>query len=231
VRTGKVAITLEEAYSGCTKKLDISGFVQCEKCDGSGALFKDSACQYCGGLGQNRIQHGAVHMITTCKNCRGFGKEFDSMCPECAGKGGIKKSQKITLDIPAGTMHGTVFHPEKDLNVFVLYHSHKNYELSENMLDVGSNITIDMFKAILGGSTDVKTLSGEKKVKISPTCQPGSILRIRGAGMKNVMGQVGNHYIQVKIKLPENLTVEQKSLLQKLDTTMNGGDKNGEETK
>jgi molecular chaperone DnaJ len=229
MRTGKIVISLEEAYSGCKKTLDINDFLQCVKCDGNGAIFKDNACQYCGGTGQNRTQRGAVHIVTTCMNCRGFGKEFEAMCPECAGKGKIKKSQKITLNIPAGTMHGTVFTPEKGLDVFVLYRPHKDYELSGNMLDVGSNIAIDLFRAMLGGSVNVKTLSGEKVVKISPTCQPGTILRIKDAGMKNVMGQVGNHYVQVKIKLPEDLTVEQKSLLQKLDTTINGGDKNGEE--
>jgi molecular chaperone DnaJ len=228
MRTGQIAISLEEAYSGCTKKVDISGFIECAKCSGNGALFKNNACSCCNGSGQNRTQRGAVHIVTTCSNCHGFGKELESICPECGGKCKVKKSQKSVLIIPAGTMHGTAFNPEKDLTVIVLYKAHENYELSENMLDVGSTATINMFQAILGGSVDVKTLSGEKTVKISPTCQPDTILRIKQGGMKNVRGQVGDHYVKIKIELPKNLSVEQKSLLQKLDATLNGGDENGE---
>lgn len=229
MRTGRIAISLEEAYSGCTKDLDVAWLENCEKCDGIGAILKSDYCEHCKGSGQIRSQRGSIFMGVTCKRCNGFGKEIDSKCPDCNGNREVRKSKKVTLNIPPFTPHGATLTPENLLTVVVLYKPHPEYELARNMIDISSNATIDVFKAILGGNVKVKTLSGEKIVKIAPTCQPGTILRIRGAGMfRN--GYLGDHYVQIKVKLPENLTVEQKSLLQKLDTTINGGDNNGEET-
>jgi molecular chaperone DnaJ len=170
-----------------------------------------------------------MYIQTPCKSCRGLGKEFSSICSTCKGQCRIKKSQRVTLDIPAGIAHGNILSPETDLHITVLYKSHPEYELSDNMMDVASNVIIDIFTATLGGDIKVKTLGGEKIVKITPTCQTDTVMRIKGAGMKRP-GRVGDHYIQIKIKLPEDLTVEQKSLLQKLDATLKGGDKNGEKT-
>ncbi len=70
----------------------------------------------------------------------------------------------------------------------------------------------------------VKTISGDKNLKIKPTCQPGSVIRIRGAGMRNLLNKRGDHIILMNVKLPEKLTVEQKSLLKKLDATLKGGE-------
>ena len=81
---------------------------------------------------------------------------------------------------------------------------------------------------MLGGSIKVKTLSGEKLVKIVPTCQPGTVLRIKESGMKNVSGKKGDHFVQINMKLPEDLTVEQKGLLKELDATIKQGGQNGE---
>jgi len=229
MRTGKIMISLEEAYNGCTKNLDVIWKEACEECDGIGVKLKDAYCTRCSGYGQIRVQRGSMFLGTTCANCNGFGKEIDSACSNCNGNREIRKSKNITLSIPPFTAHGTTITPERMFSILVLYKPHSEYELSRNMVDVSSNTTIDIFKAMLGGTVKVKTLSGEKNIKISPTCQPGTTLRIRGAGMISG-GRVGDHYVQVKVKLPEDLTVEQKSLLQKLDATTKGGEKNGKET-
>jgi molecular chaperone DnaJ len=166
---------------------------------------------------------GAIRIVSSCQICRGFGKEIVGLCNKCSGKGRKKVVQNVSLNIPAGIGHGSELTPENNLNIIILYKPHKDFNLLENMMDVQNATTIDIFKALLGGSVKVKTIDGEKSLKIKPTCQPGTVMRIKGAGMRNRRNQHGDHLVVVNVKLPDELTVEQKSLLKKLDTTLKGG--------
>jgi len=59
-----------------------------------------------------------------------------------------------------------------------------------------------------------------KKYKvIIPECiQPGTKLRIKGEGATDVGGRgLGNHYVKVKVKLPDKLSDEQRELIKKFD--------------
>jgi len=225
IRTGKILISMEEAFNGCIKKLDVGGNLECGTCQGSGVQFKPATpCQNCKGSGQIGSQVGAVRMITTCKKCRGFGKEIVASCTDCGGVGRKKVSKQITVSIPPGIAYGTVLTIEHNLNVIVLFKPHKDFILLENMMDIQSSVTIDIFTAMLGGDVIVKTISGDKNLKVKPTCQPGNMIRIRGAGMKDPFNNRGDHLIRINVKLPNKLTVEQKSLLKKLDTTLKGGE-------
>lgn len=213
VKTGRLYISLEEAYHGCTKKVNVNDVINCETCKGRGYKLTDQKCVACDGRGQMRNAQGSISMIVTCQACKGFGRSIASMCMDCNGKGKKSRNQEVTINIPPGTHHGAKVNPSNDLQVQVLYSQHKEYKIVPNSLNIVSDKEIDMFTALLGGSISVNTLGGVKKVKIPAGCQPETILRIKQAGMK-IKHSVGDHMLNIKVKLPTELTEEQKELLQ-----------------
>jgi molecular chaperone DnaJ len=215
VKTGKIYISLEEAYSGCTKKIGFIDTVSCSVCNGLGYKLGDEKCDKCGGIGQRRTVHGAVSMVTACADCRGFGRKISAMCMECNGTGKKKLERELIINIPPGTYEGAKVNPTNDVQIQILYSPHKEYTIMNNRIDTSSIKEIDVFVAMLGGTVSANTLGGIKNVKVPAGCQPETLLRIKQAGMK-IQNKIGDHLLKIKIKIPTNLTEEQKELIQTL---------------
>jgi curved DNA-binding protein len=68
--------------------------------------------------------------------------------------------------------------------------------------------------AVLGGSLDVKTLDGTKRIKIPAGIQPGTKIRLKGLGFPHTgKSSRGDLYVKIGVKVPETLTSEQKKLV------------------
>ncbi len=82
--------------------------------------------------------------------------------------------------------------------------------------DLHTQVQVDMFKAVLGGEAEVKTMTGNVLLKIPPGTQADQVFRVSGRGMpvlKN-KGSMGDLYIRVKVQIPRQLTDKQKSLIE-----------------
>ncbi|MCX2744196.1 J domain-containing protein [Mangrovivirga sp. M17] len=73
---------------------------------------------------------------------------------------------------------------------------------------------VDIFTMMLGGGTEVDTLSGKVKIKLPEATQNGKTFRLKGKGMP-VYGKQskGDLYVKIQAKLPEKLNSEQKEIL------------------
>jgi len=72
--------------------------------------------------------------------------------------------------------------------------------------------------AILGGTAEVPTIDGDVKLKIRPGTQPGTMIRLRGRGIKRLRGfGRGDQYVRLQVKIPEKLTRAQKEALKRLE--------------
>lgn len=82
--------------------------------------------------------------------------------------------------------------------------------------DLHTTAAIDVFKALLGGEVEVKTLSGKVLLTIPPGTQPGQVFRLAGRGMPHLRSPQtkGDLYVRVKVQLPRQLSARQKSLLE-----------------
>ncbi len=49
---------------------------------------------------------GAFAQVATCSRCRGRGKVYSKDCHTCKGEGRVRKTEKLTVDIPAGIEDG-----------------------------------------------------------------------------------------------------------------------------
>ncbi len=84
--------------------------------------------------------------------------------------------------------------------------------------DLYKDHNIDLYTAVLGGDSIVETINGSIKLKIPAGSQSGKNIRVKGKGMP-VYGKedlYGDLYLQLIIKLPENLTKEEARLFEQL---------------
>jgi curved DNA-binding protein len=81
--------------------------------------------------------------------------------------------------------------------------------------DLHTHVTIDVFKAILGGEVEVRTCSGKVVLTIPPGTQPDQVFRVAGRGLPLLKRpqSCGDLYVHLKVQVPRQLTAKQKSLL------------------
>ena len=74
-----------------------------------------------------------------------------------------------------------------------------------------------MPQAVLGDEVKVDTLDGEKLLKIPPSTQYGKILTLKYHGVPFIgsNNKRGDHFVQVIIKTPSQITEEEKKLYTK----------------
>jgi molecular chaperone DnaJ len=80
-------------------------------------------------------------------------------------------------------------------------------------IDVYSDARISFDRAILGTVTTVPTIDGKVEVKVPPGTSSGKKLRLRGKGVSDRSGRVGDHYITVQIDVPRDLDDDAKKQL------------------
>ena len=82
---------------------------------------------------------------------------------------------------------------------------------------MNANVTIDLYTALLGGEVILSLSNGQKvKMKVKPETQPGTKVRLRGKGYDRGDGTFGDLVITYQVKLPTNLTEQQRQLLRQM---------------
>ena len=95
--------------------------------------------------------------------------------------------RKIEVKIPAGAKDGTkvsvsgVGPNNRDVYLIVEVLPDSRFERKEN--DLHSEVTIDLYTAILGGEAKVPTPKGDVMLNIPAGTQPGRSFRLTGRGM------------------------------------------------
>jgi molecular chaperone DnaJ len=228
-----ITIDFQESIDGCKKEIKITVDDECSTCGGTGAFSKNdiNVCSRCHGSGsvvveQNSI-FGRVQTQTTCPKCGGRGQDITRKCEKCNGKGRIRKTKDITINIPAGIADGMSMRlegkgqagynggPNGDLYVNVRVRPHKEFKREGD--DIYLEIPISFTQAALGDNVEVPTPYGNVTLKIPAGTQPKTKFRLKGKGARNVRsGSFGDQYVIVNVEVPTNLSGEEKSLIEKL---------------
>jgi len=219
---------------GGKEKIRIRHLETCEVCDGDGVKPGTSKrnCGTCGGSGVvsqvTRTPLGSFQTQGACPNCRGEGVVIDEYCPKCQGQGVNQVSKQVTLTVPAGVESGNKLRvrgegdaspsggPPGDLYIFVKVKEDKNFR--REGMEIYSDLAVPYIDAVLGEEYSVKTIDGEVKIKIPSGSQPETVLRMKGHGAPK-LGDVknrGNHYVTLKVKIPENLSKRERELFEEL---------------
>ncbi|QGY00094.1 molecular chaperone DnaJ [Roseovarius faecimaris] len=224
-------VTLEEAFSGLQKTINVPTSVSCSSCSGSGAEggAEPSTCPTCSGMGKVRAQQGFFTVERTCPTCSGLGQIISNPCKTCHGQGRVEKDRSLSVNIPAGVETGTRIRlagegeagmrggPPGDLYIFIDVAQHELFEREETNLFC--RVPVSMATAALGGDIEVPTIDGGRsRVKIPSGSQSGRQMRLRGKGMPALRGgAAGDMFIELAVETPVNLTSKQKELLREFE--------------
>ena len=228
-----VKLSLQEISEGVTKKLKINKMVACDKCGGSGAKSSSAyaTCSACNGSGyvvtvQNSF-FGRMQTQSVCPTCGGTGKVIKERCDKCSGEGAVKGQEIIEVKIPAGVGDGMAITVRGKGNaarqggvagdLLVVIEEEHNPQLVRDGNDLIHNLNITVTTAILGGEVEVPTIDGKARIKIAPGTHAGKVLRLRGKGIPDVNGYGrGDIMVVVDITIPDDLTREERELVEKL---------------
>lgn len=226
-------ITFEEMVKGTKKIIKLYKKIICDKCHGTGGEpgAKKETCPSCKGSGQVRQTmqsfFGNFSQVSTCPNCQGAGEVYFEKCKKCGGDGRTKDEQEIEIDIPAGIQEGQTISIEGQgeagekgalsgnlyINIHVI--PHKKFKRERNNIISEEYITFS--QATLGDKILVDTISGQIKMKIPAGTQSGEVFKIRDEGVPflNQRGK-GDHLVKIIVKIPKNLSREQKKIIERL---------------
>ncbi|MFC2021055.1 DnaJ C-terminal domain-containing protein [Chloroflexota bacterium] len=183
-------VTLEEAYHGASRILNMQSEQACPSCSGSGRI-------------QNAI----------CSVCRGSGATAGTKQLEVKIPPGVKNGSRVRI---AGKGEpGYAGGNSGDLYLVTSVKAHRLFERKGDNLHV--EIAVPLTVAVLGGEVQVPTLKGKLALKIPLETQNGSDFRLTGQGMPHLRGSSkGDLLAKVKVVIPTKLSKEEKKLFEQL---------------
>jgi molecular chaperone DnaJ len=224
-------VSLEEAWSGVQKTVNVPTSVPCDTCKGTGAEggAEPVTCPTCSGMGKVRAQQGFFTVERTCPTCNGAGQIVKNPCRACAGAGRIEKERALSVNIPAGVETGTRIRlagegeaglrggPAGDLYIFIEVKDHPIFQ--RDGVHLFCRVPITIGTAALGGEVEVPTIDGGRsRVKVPAGSQTGKQMRLRAKGMPALRGGgTGDMVIELAVETPVNLTARQKELLREFE--------------
>ncbi len=186
----QVDVTLEEAYHGTTRMLEMSAQEPCPTCSGAGEIA------------------GAV-----CHTCDGAGMVLRPRRLEVKIPAGVASGSKVRV---AGEGQPGVGGGKKgDLLLVVSVRPHARFERRGD--DLHEEIEVPLTTAVLGGEVEVPTMTARVMLKVPPLTQNGRVFKLAGLGMPR-LGHTGRGdlHARVRVRLPERLSDDQKQLFEEL---------------
>ncbi|CAL5330848.1 unnamed protein product [Camellia sinensis] len=209
-----VELSFMEAVQGCTKTLTFQTDLPCEACGGAGVPpgTRPETCRTCRGSGMINKSTGPFRVQITCSYCHGTGKivkvyltngisiwveyrTFASLAMErkqledqrlsswisCQGVDDnetMKVSRSGGAD-PDGNQPG---------DLYVTIKVREDPVFRREGPDIHVDAVLGITQAILGGTIQVPTLTGDVVLKVRPGTQPGQKVVLKRKGVKTLKG-------------------------------------------
>lgn len=225
-----VTMTLEEAYRGGRREVEVDKIEDCPHCHGTGSEDgRETACPHCQGRGvitevqrngntMNMFQH-------PCGFCHGTGKIITKPCHKCNGTGKINKKVKEVVDIPRGLSDGmTIIIPglgnpidggeNGDMRVDVHVIPDPYFERPDQ-INLIHREEVPFNEAMLGFKKEFRCIDGSKVTVNAPELTPhGKAFFFNRKGMPDPDGgRNGDYAVVINYKLPNKLTDKQREML------------------
>jgi molecular chaperone DnaJ len=237
----EVPLSFDQAINGAQVSVTVPKSSRCGTCHGSGAKpgTSPTTCPRCEGRGVEAQGQGFFSISQPCPQCGGAGQIIEDPCPTCGGSGLTQQTKRYKVNVPAGVKNGTRIRlagkgedgprggPPGDLYVTTRVASSPVFKrLDDGNLEVA--VPISIAEALRGGTIEVPTLEGTKKIKVAPGTRHGTIQRLRGEGPPRKGGGRGDIRYRLEIVVPRDLDEEQLKAVDELAETLNGGDPRAE---
>lgn len=225
-----LTINFMDAITGKKTQVSYTRSETCSTCQGSGAEkgTHPTTCDKCQGTGYMTITQqslvGVVRRQTTCDKCHGRGVIIEHPCQTCHGNGVVDGKNTIEVNIPAGIDNGQQLRyegqgeagknggPYGDLYISYRIKPSKEFERSGNT--IYTTVPISFAQATLGDEINVKTVHGEKKLKIPAGTQPNKKFTLHGEGVPYLRGNGnGDQVTTVQVQIPKSINEKQREAL------------------
>ena len=144
--------------------------------------------------------------------------------------------KNIRLTFPAGIENGQVIKinghgsaganggPNGDL--YITFSINNDTKFKRDSSNLYATVDLDVYTALLGGEILIDTFDGKVKLKVAPETQNGIKVKLKGKGFPvyKKENEFGDLFISYQLKLPTNLSQEEKELLGKLKKIRENGD-------
>ena len=136
--------------------------------------------------------------------------------------------ENLRITIPAGIADGQMIklkgHGEKGSNgapdgdLYITFQIAPDPEFKREGDDLFTDVDIDLYTAVLGGTVNVKTIDGMVKLKVNPGTQNDTKVRLRGKGFPvyKKEGTFGDLIVTYHVDIPTSLSDKQKELFTQL---------------
>jgi molecular chaperone DnaJ len=231
----EVHLSFEQAVHGAEIPVVVPKQSTCQTCHGSGAQPGTApvTCPRCGGTGMDSESQGFFSISRPCPQCGGSGQIIEHPCETCGGSGLTLQQKRYRVNIPPGVRDGSRIRvagkgedgprggPPGDLYVITRVTPSPVFkQRTDGNLEVTIPITIA--EAIQGGTVEVPTLIGSKRIRVPAGTQHGTIQRLRGEGPPRPGGKGrGDILYRLEIEVPEDLNSDQQEALGEFAKTMN----------
>lgn len=216
-------VSLEEAFTGVTKKITVRKESSCPTCGGTGsAEFR--TCDKCGGKGQVQSARGFFRVAQTCPACGGTGRRVTKACIQCAGQGFVTLTEAVNAKIPAGVDDGSVVKLRGmgnagsggghagDLLIRIALRPHHLFEKKDD--DLYLKLPVTFVEAAIGAKIEVPTMDGTAAMTLPPGTQGGQRFKLKGKGFpSHKTGGRGDMFVDVNIAVPKDIGEKAKATL------------------
>jgi curved DNA-binding protein len=135
--------------------------------------------------------------------------------------------RRLEVKIPPGARTGTKVRVADAIptsasgssaDLFLVIRVADDHRFERKGSDLHTEVSIDLYSAVLGGEITVPTLGGNVVLTIPEGTQPGQSIRLAGRGMPNLKDPqtFGDLFVHIKVKIPRNLSSRQKELFHEL---------------
>jgi curved DNA-binding protein len=99
-------------------------------------------------------------------------------------------------------------------NLVVNYRIHPHPRWQRQGLNLTQDETITVWDLILGGETAVRDILGNTlSMTIPPHTHPGTMLRLKGRGLRDRQGNIGDLFVRIQARLPDHIPPELLALI------------------
>lgn len=186
-----VEISLEEAFHGTSRTVNLQSTELCPTCGGTGEIA------------------GAI-----CHGCDGTGTASRPRRLEVRIPAGVKTGSRVRVagEGRPGAGRGAA----GDLYLVVTVLPHARFERKGDDLQLEADVPL--LDAVLGGELTIQTIDGRVALRIPELTQNGRQIRLAGKGMP-VLGEAGRRgdlFVRVRVALPDHLTAEERAHFESL---------------
>lgn len=211
-------ISFADSVLGIKKEISFNRKGKCNECEGQGTININNGCEKCKGKGQVTVKQNNMIFVQTCNQC--MGKLKVKNCNTCNSTGAVDTTVNLTVNIPAGVVNGNILRLSgmgnylgsssfagimagdhfTDVHLHIYVESDPILRLEDNT--VVCDLELSLLEALKGCTKTVKTVVGNKEIKINPLSKNNEHVTIPNVGIKGT----GEQKVILNVMYPNNVS-------------------------